>query len=90
MQQTMFKVLGSFFPIVNCYNFTNMTYPGCLWSFTFASKKYHPAKDFNPSRVKESGLKFKYYNPAIHKAGFCLPQFMEDNLEGLKKDNYEY
>ncbi len=89
MQKTMFNILGEFFPIVTCYNFSNMTYPGSLWSFTFASKKYHPIRDFDPQKVKDSGLSFKYYNEALHAASFVLPQFMEDNLKGLKKDNHE-
>ncbi len=32
-------------------------------------------------RISQVKGKFKYYNPAIHKAAFALPQFMKDELE---------
>ena len=86
MQKTMLTVLGQFFPKVMIYNFTNMTYPGGFWSFTFASKKYHPIKDFDPKRVQDSGIKFQYYNEELHKGCFALPQFMKENLKGLIKE----
>jgi spermidine synthase len=79
-QISMSKILSSAFPILKYYNFTNLTYPGGLWSFSFASKKYHPVQDFNPSRVEASGLKFKYYTANLHSAAFQLPQFQLENI----------
>jgi spermidine synthase len=63
------------------YNFHNMTYPGGLWSFLFASKKYHPVADFDAARVGASGLKFQYYNEEIHKGAFDLPEFQKQVLK---------
>ena len=74
------SILNGLFPVSLLYNFSNLTYPGGLWSFTFASKGLHPLNDFKEERVKESGLKFNYYNKDIHKAAFSLPTFMKNNL----------
>ncbi|REL26331.1 polyamine aminopropyltransferase [Thalassotalea euphylliae] len=83
IQQSLLKVLNAVFPNNYLYSFSNLTYPGGLWSFTFASKKYHPVNDFNPARVTESGLEFDYYNAALHSAAFALPSFAQKGLAGL-------
>lgn len=85
-QKGLLTVLGKVFPLATIYNFNNLTYPGGLWSFTFASKGLHPVHDFRADRVADSGLSFQYYNPEIHKAAFAIPQFMKDNLKGLIKE----
>lgn len=82
-ETTMQKKLLSLvkpFAIAQFYNFHNMTYPGGLWSFLFASKKYHPVKDFDASKVEASGLEFEYYNAETHTSAFALPQFMKKSL----------
>lgn len=81
MQKKLLSILKNNFEISSIYNFSNLTYPGGLWSFTFGSKKYHPVKDFNADKVLNSGLEFGYYNEEIHKAAFCLPQFMRKELK---------
>lgn len=85
-QSSMVKILNGIFPIVRYLNFSNLTYPGGLWSFSVASKKLHPVRDFKPSVVKESGLKFKYYNENLHVSSFSLPQFQLDNIGAYFKD----
>lgn len=85
-QQALLKVIGEKFPILRMYNFNNMTYPGGYWSFSFASKKFHPVRDFDAKRVEKSGLEFGYYNADLHKACFCLPSFMKKNVGALLKD----
>ncbi len=86
MQKTMLGLLNNLFPISTIYNFSNLTYPGGLWSFTFGSKKYHPIKDLDNLKVKNSDLSFKYYNFDIHKAAFSIPSFMKDGLKHLIKE----
>lgn len=81
----MLEILSGLFPNVAIYNYSNLTYPGGLWSFTFASKGLHPTKDFDESRVMQSGLKCKYYTPHIHRAAFCLPAFMQENVSEFLK-----
>lgn len=85
-QSAMVKILNGIFPIVRYLNFSNLTYPGGLWSFSVASKKLHPLRDFKPTRVKESGMSFKYYNAEVHMAAFSLPQFQLDNIGAYFKD----
>jgi spermidine synthase len=79
-QISMVKILNSLFNVVRYYDFTNLTYPGGFWSFSYASKGLHPVKDFDPQRVKASGLKFKYYNEQLHTAAFQLPSFQLENI----------
>lgn len=86
MQKKLLGIKKEVFPITSIYNFSNLTYPGGLWSFTVGSKKYHPVKDFNPARVDESGLKFEYYNKQIHTGAFAIPTFMRQNLGELIQD----
>jgi spermidine synthase len=83
MQKKLLGIINETFPLRAIYNFSNLTYPGGLWSFSFGSKKYHPIKDFNPARVDQSNLKFKYYNKELHTASFALPSFMQENLRDL-------
>ena len=86
MQKKLMGIINKIFPISTIYNFSNLTYPGGLWSFTFASKKYHPINDFNPDRVSSFNGEFKYYNQRIHSGAFAIPSFMAKELEGLIKD----
>jgi spermidine synthase len=58
-----------------------------LWSFTFASKKYHPVHDFDEQRVAASGLDFQYYNQALHSTVCALPNFVKKALAGLINDS---
>ena len=80
MQQKLLGIKMDVFPITSIYNFSNLTYPGGLWSFTVGSKKYHPVRDFNPERVDKSDLIFEYYNKDIHTGAFAIPNFMRQNL----------
>ena len=86
MQKKLLGIKKEVFPVSTIYNFSNLTYPGGLWSFTVGSKKYHPLDDFNPKRVVDSGLKFEYYNEGIHRASFAIPTFMRENLKEFMQD----
>ena len=86
MQKKLMGIINKIFPISSIYNFSNLTYPGGLWSFTFGSKKYHPINDFNSERVNKFDGEFKYYNQRIHSGAFAIPSFMAKELEGLIKD----
>jgi len=83
IQQSLLGVLNQVFTQSYLYSFSNLTYPGGLWSFTFATKKYHPINDFNQQRVIDSGLEFDYYNHQLHSAAFALPSFVKKGLKGL-------
>lgn len=80
IQLRLYKILKGIFKNVKLYNYSNITYPGGLWSFSFASNEQDPLKDFDEKRVSESNLKFSYYTPEVHKSAFELPQFMKKDL----------
>ena len=85
-QKSILASVNASFPKVHLYNYSNITYPGGLWSFVFASKGLCPVADFNAERVTQSGLAFRYYNPGVHRAAFCLPQFQLELLGEFLSD----
>ncbi|MCD8118478.1 MAG: polyamine aminopropyltransferase [Lachnospiraceae bacterium] len=74
------KVYRSF-PISRVYQAHIPTCPSGYWMFGFASKKYHPLKDFDPERWDERGIKTWYYTTHLHRGAFMLPKYIEDLLE---------
>ena len=80
LQRPMLANQRSFFARLHLYLYSNLTYPGGLWSFGFASKGLCPIRDFDPRRVDKAGLEMRYYNPGIHTASFMLPGFVQKNL----------
>ena len=78
--KNLFKITTKIFPVVEVCLFNNLTYPGGLWAFTFATKGLHPVKDFRPARVKASKLKLRWYNAEIHAACFALPNFLKKEI----------
>ncbi|MGE0763629.1 MAG: polyamine aminopropyltransferase [Bdellovibrionales bacterium] len=83
-QHALLKILAPFFKVVKPYNFTNMTYPGGLWSFFYASMSLHPLNDFKPEKL--GAVDFFYYNADLHRAAFALPSFMRQKLKDVIKD----
>lgn len=81
VQKKLLSILKNHFEKVHIYNFTNMTYPGGLWSFSFASSSLCPIKNFSKNRVINSNLSFNWYNSEIHTASFSLPEFMKRELK---------
>jgi len=80
IQKDMYRNLRSVFPIVEMYQAFIPTYPSGLWSFAFASKQYHPVRDFNRERAKNRGFYTKYYNEDLHLGAFMLPTFARENI----------
>ena len=78
MQKKLVGIKREFFETVLCYNYTNLTYPGGLWSFTWGSRKYHPIEDMDSTRAE--ALSCQYYNLRIHREAFALPSFQQQNL----------
>ncbi len=74
------RMLRPVFPVVDAYLFTNLTYPGGLWAFTYASKGLRPVKDFRPARVAAARLPLRWYNAEVHAGAFALPQFLKKAL----------
>jgi len=80
IQKSMYRNLRSVFPIVEMYQAFIPTYPSGFWSFAFASKKYHPVKDFDHERAANRGFYTKYYNEDLHLGAFMLPTFARENI----------
>ncbi len=78
------KVFRSF-PISRVYQASIPTCPAGYWMFGFASKKYHPLKDFNPAKWNERKLKTWYYTTNLHRGAFMLPKYVEDILSEEEK-----
>jgi spermidine synthase len=74
-QRSLLATLRGVFPVLGVYNYHNLTYPGGMWSFSFASRGPRPLVDFSPHRVAAAELDLKYYNADVHCAAFALPEF---------------
>ncbi len=81
IQKNMYANLRQVFPIVEMYQAFIPTYPSGLWSFAFASKKYHPVKDFKSERAAQRRFHTRYYNEDLHLGAFMLPTFVRENIE---------
>ncbi|HMN68979.1 MAG TPA: polyamine aminopropyltransferase [Bdellovibrionales bacterium] len=80
-QSRLLEIAHPLFDWVSMFNFTNMTYPGGLWSFMWASRQVHPLAEVNAP----SGISTFYYNVEVHRAAFRLPQFQLENLRSWIK-----
>ncbi len=79
-QKFILQALKSAFPLTALYHYSNTVYPGGLWSFAFASKKYHPIKHFQPVQAEKLRGQLSYYNADIHKSAFAQPEFVKKYL----------
>lgn len=82
LHKAILETIGKFFAIIMPYRYEYLAYPGVIWSFSFASKQLHPLKDLNIQKLPQD---LKYYNEAIHKASFALPNYLSKELERLVK-----
>lgn len=83
MQRAHKRIVESF-PISKVYQAHIPTYPSGHWLFGFASKKYHPIKDFQKNSWKSLNMKTKYYNTGIHAGSFALPNYVEELLRDVE------
>jgi spermidine synthase len=83
--KSILKRMGSLFGIVMPYRYEMLTYPGVVWNFILASKKYHPTADIILQRADLiEGL--NYYNSDIHRASFAVPAYIKKELLGIAKN----
>jgi len=82
IQKNMYRNLRAVFPIVEMYQAFIPTYPSGFWSFAFASKQYHPVRDFDRQRATEREFHTRYYNEDLHLGAFMLPTFARENIAG--------
>ncbi len=69
------------FPVMKVYQANIPTSPAGYWLFGFASKKYHPIRDFNPKKWEDRKIKTWYYTTHLHSGAFMLPKYVEDMLK---------
>ena len=73
------------FPISRVYQAHIPTCPSGYWLFGFASKKYHPIKDFKPRVWDALYIETWYYTTHLHMGAFMLPKYVEDLLKEEEK-----
>ena len=69
------------FPLSTVYQCHIPSYPSGHWLFGFASKKYHPIGDLNEARWNKLRINTRYYNTALHRGAFALPNYVLDILK---------
>ncbi len=74
----IYENLNPVFPNVKMYLTTVPTYPGFMWSFCYASKRYNPFDSFRKESADELSKQLKYYNSDIHRSAFSLPNFVRE------------
>ena len=79
--RTLYTNLKDIFPVVRMYTCFMPIYPSGLWSFAFCSKKYDPLDDFDQARYDKLNLATRYYNDAVHRGAFALPEFAGKLIE---------
>ena len=84
-QQLLLKIKASLFNKVSIYNYSNITYPSGLWSFSYAIKTNSDLPNFGEAKLRDEPFleSLKYYNHEVHKAAFSLPQFQKQALKKL-------
>lgn len=83
MQRAHKRIVSSF-DFCRVYQAHIPTYPSGHWLFGFASKKYHPLKDFDPERWSARGIETKYYTTHLHKGAFYVPAYVEKLLSDVE------
>ncbi len=81
--KSIIRKLKSVFDQLYFYQAHIPTYPSGHWAFGFATKKYHPVKNFRKERYRQLNLPFKYYNSDIHRAAFALPTFFREMIDDV-------
>lgn len=79
--QRAHKKIKTVFPVARVYQAHIPTYGSGHWLFGFASKKYDPIENINDNEWNSLGMTTKYYNTALHKGAFALPNYVNELLE---------
>lgn len=83
MQRAHKRIVESF-PVSKVYQAHIPSYPSGHWLFGFASKKFHPIKDFDPKAWESLGITTRYYNTTLHSGAFALPNYVQELLENVE------
>lgn len=72
--------LKRLFPSYALYRVESPALEGGSRLLGFASKKYDPVKDYDPSRWARRDLPSRYYDADMHRAAFALPPYIAEAL----------
>lgn len=78
--------LGPYFPDQSFYNAAVPTYVGGVMTFAWATDDAALRQlelSAVQARYEASGIRTRYYNPALHVASFALPQYVVEALDSL-------
>ena len=75
------------FPISRVYQAHIPTCPSGYWLFGFASKCYHPLRDFREEEWNERNIPTEYYTTNLHRGAFMLPKYVENLLKEEEEIN---
>jgi spermidine synthase len=78
--QKAHRLIKSVFPISKIYQAHIPTYPSGHWMFGFASKNLDPVIHIKEDAWNSLDLKTKYYNTALHKGAFAIPNYVKELL----------
>ncbi len=70
------------FPVVRTYLTCVPSYPGVLWTFTLASKRFDPLNcSVEEVDGRVAGFGLRYYSGLQHHAAFHLPRFLRERFD---------
>jgi spermidine synthase len=80
-QVAMFSTLMDVWQTVRPYLATVPTYPGGLWTFALAADREVMPESFSENYAGDISRACRYYNAAIHRSAFCLPNFLKKRFK---------
>ena len=83
----IYSKTSSLFPVVKVYQAHIPTYPSGHWLFGFCSMQYDPVADHDPAAWEARGIPTRYYNSALHKGAFALPNYVLDLFHKAVEDD---
>lgn len=73
-----YQRLARSFPVSRIYQAYNPIGTAGHWLFSFASKKFDPLTDADTEKWDRLGIKTRYYNTALQREAFCLPNYLKE------------
>ena len=84
-QKKLFANLRKVWSDVTPYLATIPTYPGALWTFVLGTQAPVDPSSFDRQYAKSLSKGCRYYNPGIHEAAFCLPNFLMERFDVVER-----
>jgi len=75
---SLVNIKKNVFDQVFVYKYSNLTYPGGMWCFTFATSTHSPLSVNFDKRAVLDKMSLRYYSKSVHESAFVLPLFLEN------------